>query len=146
MQTNFIQMYFSIDKKFSGFITLIPKTFSWKLDLCLSSFKRNSLLEVQGISFLNWIFKLALRDRRTSIFFDLWCLVASGGADICVSSTSFQKKWLRLASAASDRKGAKTKHDISWFYPPKNLFKKKKIKLNSNVWMTLKSSVVILQA
>ena len=84
-------MYFSIDKKFSGFITLIPKTFSWKLDLCLSSFKRNSLLEVQGISFLNWIFKLALRDTRTNIVFDLRCLVASGGADICVSSTSLKK-------------------------------------------------------
>ena len=34
---------------------------------------------------------MAVRDRRTNIFFDLWCLVASGGADICVSSTSFQK-------------------------------------------------------
>ena len=46
---------------------------------------------IQGISFRNWLFKLALRDRRTNIVFDLWCLVASGGADICVSSTSFQK-------------------------------------------------------
>ena len=34
---------------------------------------------------------MALRDRRTNILFDLWCLVASGGLDICVSSTSFQK-------------------------------------------------------
>ena len=46
---------------------------------------------IQGISFRNSLFKLALRDRRTNIVFDLWCLVASGGADICVSSTSFQK-------------------------------------------------------
>ena len=53
---------------------------------------------VQGVSLWNWIFKLALRDRRTNIFFDLWCLVASGGADICVSSTIFQKKWHWLAS------------------------------------------------
>ena len=28
----------------------------------------------------------------TDIFFYLWCLVASGGTDICASSTSFQKK------------------------------------------------------
>ena len=34
---------------------------------------------------------MALRDRRTNISFDLWCLVASRGVDICVSSTSFQK-------------------------------------------------------
>ena len=34
---------------------------------------------------------MALRDRRTNISFDLWCLVPSGGVDICVSSTSFQK-------------------------------------------------------
>ena len=34
---------------------------------------------------------MALRDRRTKISFDLWCLVALGGVDICVSSTSFQK-------------------------------------------------------
>ena len=34
---------------------------------------------------------MALRDKRTNISFDLWCLVASGGLDICVSSTSFQK-------------------------------------------------------
>ena len=34
---------------------------------------------------------MALRDRRTNIYFDLWCLVALEGLDICVSSTSFQK-------------------------------------------------------
>ena len=72
--------------------------------------------------------------------------MASGGADICVSSTSFQKKWHRLASAASDRKGAKTQYDISWFYPQKTFFQNVKIKLNSNAWMTLKSSVLIFQA
>ena len=27
----------------------------------------------------------------TNISFDLWCLVASRGVDICVASTSFQK-------------------------------------------------------
>ena len=34
---------------------------------------------------------MALRDRRTNYFLELWCLVSSGGADIWVSSTSFQK-------------------------------------------------------
>ena len=79
-------------------------------------------LQLQGVSLQNWLFKLALRDRRTNIFFDLWCLVASGTVDFCVSSTSFQKKWHRLASAASDRKGGKTQYDISWFYPKKTFF------------------------
>jgi hypothetical protein len=35
--------------------------------------------------------KLALRGRRINSFIELWCLVASGGLEICVSSTSFQK-------------------------------------------------------
>ena len=35
--------------------------------------------------------KSALRGRRINNFIDLWCLVASGGLYICVSSTSFQK-------------------------------------------------------
>ena len=58
----------------------------------------------------------------------------------------FSKKWHRLASTASDRKGAKIQYDISWFYPKKTFFQNIKIKLNSNVWITLKSSVVIFQA
>ena len=37
--------------------------------------------------FLNWLWGI----EGPIFFFDLWCLVASGGADICVSSTSFQK-------------------------------------------------------
>ena len=35
----------------------------------------------------------------------------------------FSKKWLRLASTASDRKGAKIQHDISWF-KQKKIFSK----------------------
>ena len=35
--------------------------------------------------------KSALRGRRINNFIELWCLVASGGLEICVSSTSFQK-------------------------------------------------------
>ena len=38
-------------------------------------------------SFLNWLWGV----EGPIFFFDLWCLVASGGADICVSTTSFQK-------------------------------------------------------
>ena len=34
---------------------------------------------------------MALRDRRTHISFDLWCLAAAGGVDICVSLAIFQK-------------------------------------------------------
>merc|ERR1712140_92327 len=35
--------------------------------------------------------KSALRGKRINNFKDLWCLVASRGLEICVSSTSFQK-------------------------------------------------------
>ena len=41
--------------------------------------------------FLNWLWGI----EGPIFFFDLWCLVASGGADICVSSTSFQKNNIR---------------------------------------------------
>ena len=34
---------------------------------------------------------MALKGRRINNFIELWCLVASGGVDILVSSTSFQK-------------------------------------------------------
>ena len=34
---------------------------------------------------------MALRGSRIENFDELWCLVASGGLEICVSSTSFQK-------------------------------------------------------
>ena len=35
--------------------------------------------------------KSALRGRGINKFIELWFLLASGGLDICVSSTSFQK-------------------------------------------------------
>ena len=34
---------------------------------------------------------MALRGRGINVFLKSWCLVASGGVEICVSSTSFQK-------------------------------------------------------
>ena len=58
----------------------------------------------------------------------------------------FSKKLHRLASTASDRKGAKFQLDTSWFYPKILSFQNIKIKLNSRTWMTLKSPIVIFQA
>ena len=75
-------------------------------------------------------------------------MVASGFrrfGNLCFIN-QISKKWHRLASTASDIKGAKIQYDISWFYPKKRFFQNIKIKLNSNAWMTLKSSVVIFQA
>ena len=46
---------------------------------------------VQGVSCWSMQSKLALRGRRIKNFIELWCLVASEGLEICVSSTSFQK-------------------------------------------------------
>ena len=57
----------------------------------------------------------------------------------------FSKNWHWLASAAFDRKYAKILHDFLWFYRI-FFFQNIKIKLNSDAWMTLKSSVVIFQA
>ena len=34
---------------------------------------------------------MLLRGKRINKFIDLWCLVALGGLEICVLSTSFQK-------------------------------------------------------
>ena len=58
----------------------------------------------------------------------------------------FSKKWHELASTASGRKGAKIQYDISWFFSKHFFFQNIKIKLNSNAWMILKSSVVVFQA
>ena len=88
---------------------------------------------------------MALRDKRTNISFDLWCLVASGGVDICVSSTSFQKNdigWPQQPPTEKVLKFNMIFHDST----QKRFFQNIKIKLNSNAWMTLKSSVVIFQA
>ena len=59
---------------------------------------------IQGISFRNWLFKLALRDSRTNIFF--WFMVPSGikrCGYLCFIN-QFSKKWYQLASTAFDRK------------------------------------------
>ena len=57
--------------------------------------------------------------------------------------------WPHTASTASDRKGAKIQHEFWWFCQ-KIFFSKHQNKvlklLNSRIWKTLKSSVVIFQA
>ena len=58
----------------------------------------------------------------------------------------FSKKQHRLASTASDRKGAKIQYDISWLYQKNKFLQNINIKLNSRILLTLKSSVVIFQA
>ena len=45
-------------------------------------------VQIQGVSYWNVLFELALRGWRINKFVALWCLVASGGADIWVSYTS----------------------------------------------------------
>ena len=102
-----ISPYFMVFFRFCHFLSLFV-TFSTIIWIAL-----------QGVSFRNWIFKLALRDRRTNIFFDLCCLVASGSADICVSSTSFQIN----DNGWPQQQSAKIPYDISWFYPKKLFFK-----------------------
>ena len=51
----------------------------------------SDLVIVQGVSYWNVRFQMALRRRRINNFIELWCLVASGSLEICVSSTTFQK-------------------------------------------------------
>ena len=83
---------------------------------------------------------MALRDRKTNIFF--WLMVPTGFKRFghLYFINQFSKKWHWLASTASDRKGAKIQLDISWFYPEKIFFQNIKIKLNLRTWMTLKFS------
>ena len=60
--------------------------------------------------------------------------------------------WFHTASTASDRKVAWIQHEFSWFCQKKKFFKHQNIAildlklLNSRIWRTLKSTVVILQA
>ena len=44
-----------------------------------------------GLSHSEMVETKCLRDSRIKNFHELWCLVASGGLEFCVSSTSFQK-------------------------------------------------------
>ena len=71
--------------------------------------------------------KLALRGRRINSFIELWCLVASGGLEICVSSISFQKNnicWPQQPQTERVLKFNIIFHDST----PKNFFLKHKNK------------------
>ena len=88
---------------------------------------------------------MPLRDRRINIYLGFWCLMASWGVDIWVSSICFQKSNIDWPQQPPTEKVLKLNmifHDST----KKTFFQNIKIKLNSNAWMTLKSSVVIFQA
>ena len=76
---------------------------------------------IEGVSYWRVQSKSALRGRRINNFIELWCLVASGGLEICVSSTSFQKNdigWPQqpLTERVSD---ISEKLDFWWSIPQK---------------------------
>jgi hypothetical protein len=56
---------------------------------------------------------LGLTDRNMQGRICLKVILKFGGREILVSTTSFLKKYYRLTSTASDRKGAKIQYDIS---------------------------------
>ena len=66
----------------------------WGRQVCNTYHSKNTyniLNYIQGVSYWRVQSKSALRGRRINHCIDLWCLVASGGLHICVSSDSFQK-------------------------------------------------------
>jgi hypothetical protein len=88
---------------------------------------------------------MPLRDGRINIWLKCGCLVVSGGVEIWVSSICFQKSnsdWPQQPPTEKVLKFNKIFHDSI----QKNYFQNIEIKLNSNAWMTLKSSIVIFQA
>ena len=87
---------------------------------------------------------MALRGSRIESFDELWCLVASGGLEFCVSSTNFQKSnigWPQQPLTERVLKFDMNFHDSTKTF----FFQNIKVKPNSRTWMTLKSSVVIFQ-
>ena len=87
--------------------------------------------ELQGVSYWSMQSKSALSGKRTNNFIELWCLVASGGLDICVSSTSFQKNdicWPQQPLTEKVQKFNLIFHDST----PKNLYFKTKNKAEFN--------------
>ena len=88
---------------------------------------------------------MTLRGRRINIFIRLWCLVASGGLHICVHQPVF----IKMTSFGLNSLGQKSCKNSIWYFMillRKIFFQNMKLKLNSNAWMTLKSSVVVFQA
>ena len=73
--------------------------------------------------------KSALRGRRINNFIEFWCLVGSGGLEICVSSTSFQKNdidWPQQSLTEEVQKFNMIFHDYT---PQKTFSQNMKIKL-----------------
>ena len=70
---------------------------------------------------------MALRDRRINNFVQLWCIVASRGLEICVSSTSFQKDYIGLPQQPQTG-GVLRFNTIFHDSTPKNFFSKHKNK------------------
>ena len=64
---------------------------------------------------------MALRGRMTKYFFELWCLVGSGGFTIWVSSTSFQKSSIGWPQQPLTARVSfiSEKLDFWWFIPQK---------------------------
>ena len=87
-----------------------------------------------------------MRGRRVNNFIELWWLVASGVKKICVSSTIFQKNDISWPQQPPTEKVLEFNMIFHDSTPQKRFFQNIKIKLNSNTWMNLKSSVVIFQA
>ena len=72
--------------------------------------------------------------------------MASGVKKICVSSTIFQKNDISWPQQPPTEKVLEFNMIFYDSTPQKRFFQNIKIKLNSNTWMNLKSSVVIFQA
>ena len=100
---------------------------------------------VQGISYWNVLFELSLTDRNTQARICLKVVLISWGADICVSSASFQNNdmgWPQQPPIEEVLKFNMIFQDSCIFF----LFQNIKIKLITRSCMTLKSSLVIFQA
>ena len=67
---------------------LVPTHSATLISYCVTVVWGSHLL--QGFSYWNVRFEMTLRGKRINTFLELWCLVASGGLDFCVLSTSFQ--------------------------------------------------------
>ena len=87
---------------------------------------------------------MALRGRKIENFLKLWWLMASGVVGIWVSSNSFQKSNISWPQQPQTKKVVN--FNMIFHESTKSIFFQNiKIMLNSRIWMTLKSSVVIFQ-
>ena len=98
----------------------------------------------QVSNFIEWwcLYRLSEFFRGGSLLLLTSVLVASGGLEIWVSSTSFQKS--NIDWPQQPPKGKVLKFNMIFHYSTKKyLFQNINVELNSKTWMTLKSSVVI---